>query len=73
MPRTFLFYPAKPELSEKNAFLATCNESPGWTWILKPSDGAKVSARTGHSQPASIHNHNLHNHNPTLFFGQKSP
>ena len=43
MPRTFLFYPAKPELSEKDAFLATCRANPGWTWILKPSDGAKVS------------------------------
>jgi hypothetical protein len=53
LPQSFVFYPAKPELSEKQAFLdafarraaaAAVAEGCGASrnaWILKPSDGGK--------------------------------
>jgi len=42
-PETFLFYPSKPEESEREAFIKSHSERPG-VWIMKPSDGCK-----GHS------------------------
>lgn len=39
-PETYLFYPSKPEDSERNEFIKS-NEESGKVWILKPSDGSK--------------------------------
>ena len=46
LPRTFLFFPARPELSERAAFVAeferrAAEDAASNVWILKPSDGGK--------------------------------
>jgi hypothetical protein len=42
-----VFYPAKPDQSERSEFLSAVGvRSDGNTWILKPSDGGKVVSLT---------------------------
>lgn len=40
-PETYLFFPAKPEESERDAFVQSNNAKEEKIWIMKPSDGCK--------------------------------
>ena len=56
-PDSYLFYPAKPERSEREQFVAAYEaraaaEPNGKNvWILKPSDGGKVRCHVVDSEP----------------------